>query len=602
MRRKRRTVWIVDDSRAEAERARTALADTYDTLVLADGAEAVERLGAQDPPDVMVLDWIMPGMTGVEVCRFVRSAPGPASQIGILLLTSHRASERVVEGLGAGANDYLTKPFADEELRARVGSLIRSREVLEQVEDARESVGQLLAQVPDALVVLDAHGRLTYANAEAEQMLRQPAAALVGRPLSELIPELQLHRLAVEPGALTALPDVMIGEDVYAPRIRYNPSDFATSTTISLRNVTARRQTEAKRLDFYSIIAHDLRSPLSAMLLRTDLILRGARGILPAELIVDIRKIEGNVRSMVGLINDFLDLARLEGGGYRLDREAIDAGTLLTATIEDIRPLIEESKLTIDVEIGPGELDLMGDRHRLIQVLTNLLSNAIKFTRPGGRILAAARRRGGEIELRVSDTGRGIPADLIPVLFQRYQRAPGRASVGGTGLGLMIVREIVEAHGGQVDVSSVEGVGSTFTLRLPSLAREAPHRVRRDEVLVVDDEPEIRESLQLLLEAAGYTVHTACNGREALEVLTEGLEPRMVILDVSMPVMTGPQLLEAMRGDARLARVPVCVMSGDLTALRAAPAGALVMQKPIQVDRLLEFLARVARNRAVAVR
>jgi CheY-like chemotaxis protein/anti-sigma regulatory factor (Ser/Thr protein kinase) len=386
-----------------------------------------------------------------------------------------------------------------------------------------------------------------------------------------------------------ALPDVRLRDEVLAPIARLLPDDFAASATISFRNVTEARRTEARRLDFYSIMAHDLRSPLSAMLLRSEFILSGGRGILSAELTADLRRIEANVRSMTSLINDFLELARLEGGGYQLVREELDAAALVTAAVEEIRPVVDESRLTITVE-APGKVPLHADRRRLMQVLMNLLANAVKFTPAGGSITVAARPVGGSVELRVTDPGVGNPEQARASLFQRYQRIEG--SRAGTGLGLMIVREIVEAHGGDVGVSSVPGEGSSFWLRLPAGAVRASSA----QVLVVDDDDDLRETIALLLDAQGYSVATACNGQMALDRLRTGDAPAVIVCDMKMPVMTGPELIQHLNADARLARIPVLAMSGDLSILPQAPPGALVLQKPIQVDRLLDYVGRHIRG------
>src|SRR5688572_1799390 len=146
-----RRVWIVDDSTLDAERARRVLLGLYDVQVFHDGSAALECLTAQTPPDVMVLDWVMPGITGVEVCRFLRSGAYGNSPIGIVLLTAHRAVEQIVEGLSAGANDYLSKPYEDEELRARVMSQVRARELLERAVNAEETNRHLLQSAPDAM-------------------------------------------------------------------------------------------------------------------------------------------------------------------------------------------------------------------------------------------------------------------------------------------------------------------------------------------------------------------------------------------------------------------------------------------------------------------
>ena len=586
-----RRVWVVDDSDADASRARQALALDYDVETFADGAAVIERAATHPPADVIVLDWVMPGVTGLDVCRFLRASGGERARVGILLLSGHRESADVVEGLEAGANDYLTKPYADDELRARVGSLVRSRGLLERVEQSEDSVRTLLTQSPDALVVLDAHGKLTFANPEAEHVLGNSTAALLGRPLTELVPDLQLSRVREANGRVCALPDVTIGDRVFAPVARLLSADFAAAATVALRDVTEQRRLESRRLDFYSIIAHDLRSPLAAMLLRTDLILNGQRGVLSAELTADMRKMERNMRSMVSLINDFLDMARLEGSAYQLQREHVDTSSLVASVVDDIRPLLDESGLAIDVDVPPEALMVAGDRPRLVQVVTNLLSNAVKFTPRGGLIGVTVTRGGRNVILRVSDTGRGIAPDLVPHLFQRYSRATGPGPGSGSGLGLMIVREIVEAHGGTVSVESELGRGTTFTVRLPQRAPSAGKQI-----LVVDDDVDMRESLQFLFESQGYTVDTAQNGLEALERLQAGQVPDVMVLDLSMPVMTGVELLARLGDDARWARLPVCVMSADLSVLPAAPVGSLVMQKPMQVDRVLEFMARHVRR------
>ncbi len=284
------------------------------------------------------------------------------------------------------------------------------------------------------------------------------------------MPELATATLVPAPGeGLTALPDVNIGAQLYAPVLRRLPdAEHGAAITLSFRDVTERRRDEARRLDFYSIIAHDLRSPLSTILLRTEMIFRGKHGILPAGLLLDMRKIESNVRSMIAMINDFLDLARLEGSGYKLDREPLDLAELLRSAVEDLRPLLDASRLSARSELPIEAISIVGDPRRLGQVLSNLLGNAIKFTPAGGRITVRAELLAEDVEVSVEDTGRGIAPEVLPTLFQRYARAlDTQHEVSGTGLGLMIVREIVEAHGGTVGVESHPGEGSRFWFRLP---------------------------------------------------------------------------------------------------------------------------------------
>jgi signal transduction histidine kinase len=415
---------------------------------------------------VLVLDWLMPGVSGIEVCRFVRATSAHA-RMGILLLTAQQQTEQVVEGLSAGANDYLSKPYATNELDARVAALVRSITLLDRAEKAEATVRHLLANVPDALLVLGEEQQITYANPEALRALhRWSPEQLIGLSICEILPELSAELFAAATGVeVFALPDIGIEGEVYAPTVRVFPVDLGGGSTIlALRNVTARRNAEVRRLDFYSIIAHDLRSPLSAMLMRSELILMGKHGALPREAVVDLHKMQGSMRMLVGMINDFLDLASIEGGHFKLIKEELDLVSLVEGVIDILRPLLVSGELSFEIRSAQRPT-VVADRRRLGQVIGNLLSNAIKFTPRTGKITATLEETDACIEMSVEDTGSGIPAEQIPKLFQRYSRA--HSAMAGTGLGLMIVREVVEAHGGTVGVDSVPGRGSRFWFRLP---------------------------------------------------------------------------------------------------------------------------------------
>jgi signal transduction histidine kinase len=470
---KTRSVWIVDDSPLDAERARRVLAPSYDVTVFQDGSAALECLASRTAPDVLVLDWVMPGVSGVEVCRFIRSGAYGNEALGIILLTAHRAVEQIVEGLSAGANDFLSKPYEDEELRARVMAQVRARELLERATEAEDLNSRLLASAPDAMLAVDQGGLLTFANQEACSVLGRSQEELIGASVATLLPQLAaVWQLPAGPSYGT-LADVEHGGRVYSPTVRV-PLSPRFSITISLRDVTERRQADARRLDFYSMIAHDLRTPLNAMSLRTDLILVGRHGALAPALTDDIHKIKGGIQSLVVMINDFLEIARFEGTPLKLEREPVDVSALVDAAMEGMLPLLEGGGLRWQRDTLAEHTDarVLGDTRRLSQVFANLLGNAIKFTPPQGTITTRIRPLMGAVEVVVEDTGRGVPEQALPTLFDRYTRVASHGSeVTGSGLGLMIVREIVQAHGGTVGVESRLGVGSRFWVRLPSVPR-----------------------------------------------------------------------------------------------------------------------------------
>jgi two-component system phosphate regulon sensor histidine kinase PhoR len=464
----KRAVWVVDDSPLDAERTRRVLGAECAVEVFSDGSAALERLAnSSGTPDVMVLDWVMPGVTGVEVCRFMRSARGGYSNVGILLLTTHRHTEQIVEGLSAGANDYLAKPYEDTELVARVQALLRTRQLLERAEQSEAANFKLLEMAPDALIALDDARNIKFANEMARAALSPSERLSVPMPLAAVLPELDRHLRNQRPNETQLLPDTQIGSRLFSPTLRSLPAGKAFTTILSFRDVTESRRLDARRLDFYSIIAHDLRTPLNSLTLRTQLILQGKHGPLAPAMSDDLHKMDRNLQSLVAMINDFLDLARLDNVHYGLKTDQVDIGQLLTDTMENLRPQLEARELEWKNDVHQPSR-VVGDFRRLQQVLTNLLSNAIKFTAERGTISTRIDHRERELEVSVADTGRGIPAPQLATLFDRYTRGgDNQHEVPGTGLGLMIVREIVEAHGGAVGVESTLGVGSRFWFRLP---------------------------------------------------------------------------------------------------------------------------------------
>ncbi|HET8937687.1 MAG TPA: ATP-binding protein [Polyangiales bacterium] len=460
-------VWIVDDSPLDVERACRVLGGECQVEAFQDGSAALERLASSAPPDVMVLDWVMPGVSGVDVCRFLRSDQGGHPEIGILLLTTHRHTEQIVEGLSAGANDYLAKPYEDEELRARVHSLLRTRQLLERAEQAEALSSKLLQMAPDALIAIDDERRIAFFNETASSAVRPAGELTQGAPLAQYFPELDRRLRTLLPSDTLHLPDVEIAGRVYAISGRTLPSSKALKTILSLRDITESRRRDERRLDFYSIIAHDLRSPLNTLTLRTQLMLGGDRGELPPNVESDLRKFDVNLKSLIEMINDFLDLARLDNRAYEVQKDEIDLASLLQETFEELRPQLEARKLSW-VNEAKNPAIIIGDVRRLQQVVNNLIGNAIKFTPPAGTITARIEPRVHELEVSVIDTGRGIPEERQTRLFDRYTRVTDKSDkTPGTGLGLMIVREIVEAHGGSVGVESKLGVGSRFWFRVP---------------------------------------------------------------------------------------------------------------------------------------
>lgn len=474
----RSMVWIVDDSPLDAQRAERALSQLYEVRVFEDGGSVLEALAnseQEDLPRVLVLDWLMPGVSGIDVCRYLRGLPDERlASIAVLLLTVHQRAGQVAEGLAAGADDFLSKPYAEEELLARVGALVRSRELIERAERAEATLLHLLANSPDALLGIDELGRIIYVNPEAERVLGRPSGTLEGAALPEVLPELAADWKRARRGGARREVDIEIGGRTYSPLIRGARLDGRGAYVVTLRDVTLERETAQRRLDLYAIVAHDLRAPLGAAILRIETLLKGALGPVAPNMTESLGKLQRNLRELVGMVNDFLEIARFEGGMYVMSDDRVSLFQIAEDTLEDFRPLADSRKLRLELaeKLGSGNTCVRGDPRRLKLALSNLVGNAIKFTPEAGRVEVRVTDDGDRVAVAVEDTGRGIAPDRLPQVFQRYSRAVDREhEVTGSGLGLMIVRETVRAHGGDVSASSVEGRGSTFSFWLPAVER-----------------------------------------------------------------------------------------------------------------------------------
>ena len=469
-RERRRLAWVIDDSALESEMARRALAGTYDVELFNDGSVALEQLTTRDLPDVLVVDWVMPGVSGIDICQFVRARPETAA-LGVLLLTTNQQVEQVVEGLNAGANDYLAKPYAAPELRARVDALVRARSMQERAEHAELLLRRVLSQLPDAVVTFDRMGRVVFVNGVTEKVFGRTASSMLGLDIAELDPG--LAGLLPSAGSDAARPrDVEIGGRTFAPHVSIPPNDDLGNTTVTLRDVTVIRQREKRQVDFYSMVAHDLRSPLTALQMRAQMLLQGLRGPLTSEVKHELEKMAVRVRELVHMVSDFLDIAQMESAHFKIEHTEVDLVDVCASVYDEYLPLASARGLALSLETARPAA-VLGDGRRLTQVAGNLVSNALKFTPGGGRVvLRLVRREDAIIELAVEDTGSGIPLEAQTRLFTKYERVGGSAAakVEGTGLGLVIVKEIVEAHGGTVGVRSAPGRGSTFWLRLPEAA------------------------------------------------------------------------------------------------------------------------------------
>jgi PAS domain S-box-containing protein len=395
----------------------------------------------------------------------------------------------------------------------------------------------------------------------------------------------------------------------YTPGDLRLAGDLAYRAAIAIENAQLYAQLrEADRLkdEFLAMLAHELRNPLAPVRNALHLLkLPGAND----EVRQQARNMaERQVEHMARLLDDLLDVSRISRGRIKLRSEPVDVTSLITRTVEAIRPLIEERRHELTVSLPPEPLRVLGDATRLEQVLTNLLNNAAKYTDPGGRIWLSAEREADEVVLRVRDTGIGIAADMLTKVFDLFVQAERRLdrSQGGVGIGLTLVYKLVKLHGGRITASSAgPGRGSEFTVRLPMLsavrageqarysAGDGVAELPRRRVLVVDDNQDAADSLALLLRLAGQDARTAYDGPSALVRATE-FRPEVVFLDIGMPGMDGYEVARQLRAAPSLRGIKLVALTGwgqEEDRRRSAEAGFdRHMVKPVEPEALRKVL------------
>jgi PAS domain S-box-containing protein len=390
----------------------------------------------------------------------------------------------------------------------------------------------------------------------------------------------------------------------------------------------AAERASAMKDEFLATLSHELRTPLSAILGWSQVLRKGAKNAEDLQRGLDT--IERNARAQTQLIEDLLDMSRITSGKLRLDVQQVDPSVFIQAAVETVRPAAEAKGVALDKVLDPAAGPISGDTSRLQQVVWNLLSNAIKFTPKGGKVQVLLERVGSHAEISVTDTGIGIASEFLPRVFDRFTQANATTTrtFGGLGLGLAIVRHLVELHGGTVDVRSRgEGLGATFSVQLPLSAvkrsakpRGAAQRAEEHEafadfdyadlsglkVLVVDDEPDARELIHRVLTECRAEVVIAASADEAVPLVRRE-RPDVLVSDIGMPNVDGYELLKRVRalGHAAGGGIPAIALtafarSEDRT--RALRAGFLVhVSKPVEPAELVATVASVAGRAGQAI-
>jgi PAS domain S-box-containing protein len=503
-----------------------------------------------------------------------------------------------------------------------------------QAEHDRRLLSAIVESSNDAIISKSLDGTITSWNRAAERMYGYTAEEVIGRNVSLLMPQDHLEdmtqiidhirlgeRVAHYETQRKARDGRIIDVSLTVSPIRDDAGNIVGASKIA-RDITGRKRAEEaikrseeqlreanrRKDEFLAMLAHELRNPLSAI---NSAVQVARRTDVAESLEWSQEVIERQVTHLARLIDDLLDVSRITRGKIQLRKAVVDAVPILNSAVETVRPLIEDRKHELTVSFRAGPLHTKADPVRLEQVVVNLLTNAAKYTESGGRIWLTAERVGSEVVLQVEDNGIGIAPEKLPQMFELFaqgDRALAR-SEGGLGIGLTLVKRLVEMHHGTIHASSEgPGKGSRFVVRLPA-AEESPSREvpavapkttgrngkPASRILVVDDNADGAKGLARLLKLLGHDVRTASDGPEAIEA-ARAYRPDIVLLDIGLPGIDGYEVARRLREDERCRSSVIIAVSGygqEEDRRRAREAGFdHHLVKPIDHDALISVLSK----------
>jgi signal transduction histidine kinase len=636
-------VLVVDDYAAGLYARATLLRRAgFEVLEATNGAQALELTKA-GRPNVVILDIALPVLNGYEVCRQIKTDPALAGVQVLHLTSAHRDSVDHARGLEAGADGYLVDPVAPEVLLATVRSLIRAGQAELAAGSTARQWQLTVDTISEAVCLLDPNGRILRHNAVLARLAGQ-GEDLVGREAREILDVILggvgWDRRAGLPDAPHTL-ELEAGDRTWqlTTDIVRDPEARAVGAVCVLRDVSERRRVDDMRAallqleqqarreaeaanhakdEFLAVLSHELRTPLTAMLGWTSMLASGR--LAPEATAHAIEVVDRNTRLQARIIEDLLDVSRIISGKMTLRLEEVAVGPALESAVDSVRTTATAKMVSIELRLDEAVGLVTGDAGRLQQVFANLLSNAVKFTPAGGRIVIRADRRPDAVVVAVSDTGRGIPADLLPFIFEPFRQAEGaqRRTHTGLGLGLAIVRHVVELHGGTVTVASEgDGKGATFSVRLP-VARQQPAPITAPgpaeatpppmslqglRLLLVEDDADTREVVSALLRDVGVQV-MAVDGVDAALKAIASVAPDVLVSDVGMAGRDGYDLIRSIRRlpPGRGGHVPAIALSAfarDSDRRDALDAGYdRHVAKPVEFETLVAALADVVAARS----
>ena len=478
----RPTILVIDDEKRIREGCSKILKKEKCFVDMAENGNVGLEMIASKHYDIVLTDLMMPGIGGMEVVNKVREEN---SDTVVIVITGFATVEHSIEAMKNGAFDFIPKPFTPDQLRVVVGKALKMTRTLQDIATEKSRLKTIVNYLAGGILVTDKSKNIILYNPALLKMLDYEGNALNDRPLSDLTANEKLNDiingiLELNDGEFKTLsaeiepqnkkeggPSSQLFLRAQAVPFQSGSGEILGSVTI-IDDITHLKLMDQMKSDFVSMVSHEIRSPLTTVLSQIKILLDGLAGELGAKQTDILSRMSKRVNGLVELSNELLDLSRIEAGLIVQDRQEVQLMDILNELVEFIQPRAKEKNISLSLKKTNIPV-VNADPKNMEEVFSNLITNALIYTPEGGEVTVSGGIKGDFVVINVADNGYGIAPDEIPRIFERFYRSKTEKTrnIVGTGLGLPIVKTIVEAHNGTINVISKEGTGSTFYVRLP---------------------------------------------------------------------------------------------------------------------------------------
>jgi two-component system phosphate regulon sensor histidine kinase PhoR len=493
-------ILVIDDEQIMREGCTRILTkDGWSVIAVDSGAKGLEEIkGRSEKIDIILLDLMMPGMSGMEVLDHVRIID---PNLLVIVITGYATVESAVEAMKKGAYDFIPKPFTPDQLRIVVRRALERRTLQKEAEFLRREREKSLQDIAtekskiktiincmgDGVLVSDGENRIVLTNPAAVRMLKKPEAVLLGKLLNECDIPSELSKIMEESlktkdqSYASVSQELTIGESeetflrAHTAPVKNDLGETMGSVTV-LQDISHLKELDKMKSEFIAMVTHELRAPIAAVEQQLNVILGKMAGDLTEKQEQLLSRAKERTGGLLTLIKDLLDLSKIEAGKMVQYKEPLHLQEVIQRVVELMRAQAEDKKINLQFS-SPSQLSMIhADRNSMEGIFSNLISNAIKYTPEGGSVLVQLGEEGGFVRASVSDTGIGIKREDLSRIFDKFYRVKSTETrqIVGTGLGLSIVRSIVDAHLGSISVESEPGKGTTFIVCFPKTTTPLP--------------------------------------------------------------------------------------------------------------------------------